>query len=95
MIVWDLPSFRRRTVLTATGGPVLALEYSSDGKTLATGGDDGVLRLWDGAAGRVLRTLEGHTDAITWIAFSPRPGTIATASRDATIKLWDENAAGR
>lgn len=36
---------------------------------------------------RVLFTLDGHTDAVTAVAFSPRGSVIGTASRDRTIRI--------
>ena len=75
--------------LTWLSGPALYLAFSPDGKTLAAGGADEVLRLWDTPSGKLRATFRGHPDAIDWVAFSPDGRTIFTASRDTTIKLWD------
>lgn len=43
----------------------------------------------DRQLGRPFNTLQGHTKAVTCVAFSPDNQQLATASDDTTIKLWD------
>lgn len=40
-----------------------------------------------------MRTLEGHSDVVFSVAFSPDGSTLASGSWDNTIKLWDEASA--
>jgi sugar lactone lactonase YvrE len=67
------------------------LAFSPDGRVLATGGVDGVVRLWDVASGELLRSLEGHTTQISGLAFSPDGSILASTSvyRDHNILIWD------
>ena len=46
-------------------------------------------RLWEADSGTRKATLEGHTDEVFWVAFSPNEKTLASASDDGTILLWD------
>jgi WD40 repeat protein len=67
-----------------------AVAFQPGGGRLATGGHDGVLRLWD-AGGRPERTIAAHAPpavihAIAWDLSGKR---IVTGSSDQTAKLWD------
>ena len=52
-------------------GWIESLACSADGVTLASGGRDQVVRLWDAGTGDALRTLHGHTGWVWSVAFSP------------------------
>ncbi|CAR27666.1 ZYRO0D03828p [Zygosaccharomyces rouxii] len=54
---------------------------------LATGTKDGIVRLWDMRSGKTIRSLEGHTDAITTLKFDSR--NLVTGSLDRSIRIWD------
>ncbi|WP_246162570.1 CHAT domain-containing protein [Brasilonema sennae] len=68
---------------------VNGVNFSPDGKILATVSSDKTVKLWNPATGQVIKTLSGHTNMVSGTSFSPDGKILATASCDKTVKLWD------
>jgi mono/diheme cytochrome c family protein len=79
--------------LTGLHGNVNAVVFSPDGKyVFAAAGQPGVsgeVREWQVADGALIRSFEGHKDALYSAAVSPDGKILATGSYDQKIKLWD------
>jgi len=76
---------------------VVAVAFSPNGKTLASGGQDAMIVLWDTDSWKPRGKLKGHSAGdIAAIAFSPDGAKLASASTsndDCCVRLWDVAAA--
>ncbi|GEM07220.1 glucose repression regulatory protein TUP1 [Rhodotorula toruloides] len=100
--MWDVDSGSCAFTLTihditiAENGPVDAgvtsVAFSPDGKYLAAGSLDTVVRIWDAETGQLLDKLKGHEDSVYSVAFSPDSKFLVSGSLDKTLKMFDINA---
>jgi WD40 repeat protein len=67
---------------------IFDMNFSPDGKVLATALEDGTLELRDAENLQFVGSFQGHVASLTAISFSPDARLIATASFDQTIKMW-------
>ncbi|APW61616.1 WD40 repeat domain-containing protein [Paludisphaera borealis] len=89
--IWDLtgaePTPRVRLIGHEYG--TAAVTFSPDGATVASGGFDRGVKLWDVARGVPRAEPEGHKGWVAALAFSPDGSLLATGSHDQTVRLWD------
>ena len=68
---------------------VTVIAQSPQKDAFAVGYADGSVRLWNAASGIVVTTFNGHTKAISALAFDEAGARLASGSQDTTIILWD------
>jgi len=89
LICWNVQTGRR--LFQIRGQAITDMAWSPDGKTLAMATshtDGGRILVWDVVNAKLLAPLEGHTDRVTALAFSPEGNFLASGSADGTIILW-------
>jgi WD40 repeat protein len=74
--------------LSAHRGAVLALAISKDGKTLASGARDNLVKLWSLPDGKLTATMEGHKEDVNHVVLSPDGRTAYSSSDDKTARIW-------
>lgn len=74
------------------GSECWGVAFAPDGRTLASTGDDWMLRLWDPNGGASLGSRVGHLSLASCVAYSPDGRWLATGSYDKTVILRDVKA---
>jgi tricorn protease-like protein len=71
-------------------GPIsdAALVYAPDGRMLVSGSDDGTIRVWDLATGKVRKVLEAHKAIVTGVAFGLGGSVLVSGSHDRMARVW-------
>ena len=70
-------------------GPELwGIDYSPDGRQVATGDKSGRVTLWDAATGEVVSSLEGHEGYVNGVAYNG-DGTLLATAGDDNARVWD------
>jgi WD40 repeat protein/tRNA A-37 threonylcarbamoyl transferase component Bud32 len=99
---WDAGTGTQLLPLLGHSGHVFGVGFSPDGKRLASAGGvldadgrryvSGELKEWDAQTGQQLLSLQGHTGAVTSVAFSADGRHLASGSLDQTVRVWDLQA---
>jgi len=87
-------------VFTGHLGSVLTVEFSPDGRYIASGSgtdkvemdnaaDENDIRIWDIAAGTQVADLRGHRDGVMEVRWSPDGARLVSASDDKTVRVWN------
>ncbi|GEM_PF-3214944 len=81
---------RPRIELTcASSHQVRSLQFSPDGAVIASGGGEGVIKLWDMKTGACIRSLREHKGSVKALDYSSDGRYLASAGEDRVVRLWD------
>ncbi|MEO1998210.1 MAG: WD40 repeat domain-containing protein [Planctomycetaceae bacterium] len=88
--LFDLTKGReRKPAVPQAGQPILSLAFSPLGDSLATGGHDRIVRLWNPENSARVSQFPAHKGIVTAVAWSADGQRLASGERHGHIKLWD------
>jgi periodic tryptophan protein 2 len=89
LLVWEWQSESYILKQQGHAHDMPCLSYSPDGQFIATGGDDGKVKLWNTSSGFCFVTFTEHSAGITGIAFPHGKQVAFTSSLDGTVRAFD------
>lgn len=86
--IWDVKKGSMITRINGHKGKVLSLSFTSDGKLLASGSEDRLVRIWDNQ-GKCILSLPEHSGSVLSICFSPNGKILASGSEDGNLRIFN------
>ena len=87
-----MEAYRRKAVgaLSLDGHEdfVRAIRFHPDGTRIASGSDDGTIRIWDVAKGKEIRSIDSGHGWVLSLSYDPDGELLASGGRDGTVKVW-------
>ncbi|MBN3290963.1 PWP2 protein, partial [Polypterus senegalus] len=89
LLVWEWQSESYIMKQQGHFNSMVALAYSPDGQYIATGGDDGKVKVWNTNSGFCFVTFTEHTSSVSAVTFNYTGFVILSASLDGTVRAFD------
>jgi ribosome assembly protein 4 len=90
LFLWD-PVATKKPVARLTGHqqPVNFVQFSPDGRYIASASFDGSVRVWNGKTGKFIRTYRSHVQAVYQVCWAGDSRSFVSSSKDSTLKVWN------
>jgi WD40 repeat protein len=93
-VIYNYPAHKRKINDKVVGFtdnffPFTSVKFSPDGKSIALGYEEGLLSIFDLAAGKEKYIMKGHTEEITTMDYNPGGNLLVTAGEDGQVLLWN------
>jgi eukaryotic-like serine/threonine-protein kinase len=85
---WDVTNKQLKWFVRCGDSHIFAMALAPDGRTLATGDQDGYVQLWDLETRKKLQSWKGHSSAVYAVDFDGAGTTLASASADGKVRIW-------
>ena len=89
VLIWDIQKEVPLLELPHTGQWVHRVDFSPDGKLIATACSDHSFRLFEASSGALLCKVEAHDDSVIGVDFSSDGSQLLSCSYDKTAAIWD------
>ena len=87
--IFDLARRQEKLALKGHSGTATTVEFSPDGRTLASGSWDGTVRFWDPIAGHETACFRCPVGKVTALAYSPDGLRLAAGGDKGHVAMWD------
>ncbi len=80
---------KKLATLPGHSAEVLAVAYSPDGRFIAAGSADGLLRVWSASSRTLVHLTRAHRGPVFAVRFSADGSRLATLGGDRAVRVWD------
>jgi WD40 repeat protein len=87
-VLWDLERYHVVAKLDGNVGQVLSARFAASG-TIITTGNDGAVRLWDGATGQPRQIYRANSRFLADATLSPDESMVVAGAADGLVRFWD------
>ena len=91
LIWWNAaePKPTKIRTVDAHNGWIRAVAVSPDGQSIASCGNDHLVKLWSASSGQLIRTFTGHASHVYNVVFHPNGKQLASCDLKGIVKVWD------